>query len=209
MLVSVHIPKTGGTSLLHLLKKKYGKRLRRDYPDLPVKLDRRLKALVSRPPLAVHGHFPASKYAGTKITFLRDPLERRISSYHYIYRHHEQHGYVANEDWKFALASSLDTYVATANSDYQHFLDVPEEEFAFVGQMSRFDQDMELLSDALEIPFEKIAANKAPKPTEASGELRKKFERANPGEMDVYDRFVKRAEELLTRPILHTQETSF
>lgn len=209
MLISVHIPKTGGTSLRNALERKYGKRLRLDYPDLPMKLSQKLKILLSGRPLEIHGHFPASKYAGTKITFLRDPFERRISTYHYIHRYHEQHGFVDNEDWELALSSTVDTYVTTPNSDYQYYLDVSEEEFAFIGQMSRFDQDMELLSNALGVPSKKVVANKAPEAAKLSDELRNKFERTNPGELHIYDRFVKRAEELLRHPVLHEQLRSY
>ena len=99
MLVSVHMPKTGGTSFRrNLLTPAFGKRLLLDYEDRPLmhsKDERNQSAKAFRPDdelLArydcVHGHFLAAKYRcevpSLKFAvWFRDPLQRAVSRFHH------------------------------------------------------------------------------------------------------------------------------
>ncbi len=82
-LVSIHIPKTGGSTLLTILEQVYGNRLQLAYGD-------ERDTLVEHP-LCYHGHavldnFAAALNALAKarwITFLREPLSSAVSFYHY------------------------------------------------------------------------------------------------------------------------------
>jgi hypothetical protein len=103
MLVSVHVPKTGGVSFLEVLKRCYGERLLLDYDDRPMAhgpVVRMLKAYVggrfgSARELTgydcVHGHFLPVKYRTLKdrsfAIWFRDPVELAVSRYHYFRRH--------------------------------------------------------------------------------------------------------------------------
>lgn len=110
MLISVHIPKCAGTTLLHCLQQKYKVYLDYAHPELLKKHYRpndptyahsawmrygRLNALFSLRRLkqqtkgydCIHGHFCATKYLfypnAKFITFVREPLERTISNYYF------------------------------------------------------------------------------------------------------------------------------
>ena len=88
-IVSIHIPKTGGTSFWRVLEHIYGpKAVQRVFPreyeaEAPISVKRGIRAL--------HGHF---RYAdlGQRVqvaspvklvTWLRNPVDRVISNYHY------------------------------------------------------------------------------------------------------------------------------
>jgi|SRR6185369_7759664 len=105
MLVSIHIPKTAGTSFGTLLQQRLGERLMMDYGDwvgweTQESLARRAERVVNmrsrREELllnhdAIHGHFIADKYLNLfpnvdYITFVRDPYQQAISNYDYIIR---------------------------------------------------------------------------------------------------------------------------
>lgn len=100
MLISVHIPKTGGTAFGGLLAERFGPRLRRDYDDRPLshpaawRIALALARLPAQPASvagfdAVHGHFLALKYLavrGDVVTWLREPAQRVLSRYHHYRR---------------------------------------------------------------------------------------------------------------------------
>ena len=83
VLVSIHIPKTGGSTLLTILQQVYAGRLQLAYGD------ERDKAVEC--PLCYHGHAVIDKFADALnalpnarwMTFLRDPLRSAVSLYHY------------------------------------------------------------------------------------------------------------------------------
>ncbi len=104
VVISIHIPKTGGTTFAEVLKKIYGNTLWLDYghcytitdfgsPTLPMqffRLSRRLNTWLNRPKLrrirCIHGHFSMSRHLSrfpnhSTITWLRHPVQRVISAY--------------------------------------------------------------------------------------------------------------------------------
>ena len=105
MLISIHIPKTAGTSFGALLTRRFGSALLEDYHDRPLSrasLPRLAHALAQWPGSrrrleeyeAVHGHFLAVKYLltpGDVVTWLRHPAQRIVSRYEH-YRRDVQSG---------------------------------------------------------------------------------------------------------------------
>ena len=104
MLISVHMPKTAGTSFEHSLRQHFGERLELRYADKPLHqhpLRRNLRAAREGlrgqhgPKAAgaagcVHGHFLPLSYrhlvrrADVRfVTWLREPIDRLLSHYHY------------------------------------------------------------------------------------------------------------------------------
>jgi hypothetical protein len=113
LLISVHIPKTAGTSFGAALEAHFGARLTHHYRreagiDSKYLLLRRASRLVwafgrgvadamqtarFREIDCIHGHFPGIRFMAllcrrqvSFITWLRDPVERIVSNYHHIYR---------------------------------------------------------------------------------------------------------------------------
>ena len=95
LLVFVHIQKTAGLSLRHILFRQYGKRntrLAHNYFEQPEECIRSIDAIGSSPPTGLkvlHGHmlfWPEISWPpGTRfITLLRDPVERTISHYYWL-----------------------------------------------------------------------------------------------------------------------------
>jgi len=120
-LLSVHVPKCGGSSLLTALARVFpGDELLLDYDDRPgdpaspVNLDppgfyERAHAalpLVLRGRRAVHGHFHPRKYqpanAGFRTAIIREPLARLLSHYHFWRRlspgPHQLHRYFLEQN---------------------------------------------------------------------------------------------------------------
>lgn len=103
MLLSIHIPKTGGTKFLNLIEEIYAGKLYKDYgterdlvaartcPEEIRANRRRFEKEVS----CIHGHYHYLKYKGLfsreKIAFvLRDPVDRVVSQYRHIALHGEE-----------------------------------------------------------------------------------------------------------------------
>ena len=93
-LVSIHIPKTAGSSFFRMLKQSYGKNgvLRLNTMNLPE--DRQEEVLVELKsitlPKVIHGHVKLSQldyiireYQPKIITWMREPVDRVISNYYF------------------------------------------------------------------------------------------------------------------------------
>jgi hypothetical protein len=102
MMISVHLPKTAGTSFRGSLETHFGRSFLSDYSDIPINRTpwkRNSKAMVDAVSNAfhdfsgiecIHGHFMPMKYLVlsfrrplTFITWLRNPVDRLISHYHF------------------------------------------------------------------------------------------------------------------------------
>lgn len=152
----------------------------------------------SFPAVCVHGHFPASRYANAKanmITFVRDPVERRVSTWNYVRREHDRLGVIANSEWKKALDMDLAEFVALPNRTLAQFLDVPMTRFSFVGSMADFDADVARLCAWLSVEYVQEKLNAAPERSTASADFRAAFERANPQEIEIFERAMARRKE--------------
>lgn len=165
LLVSLHLPKTAGTSFAVALQAHYGEHYQADYDDLPMQVApwrRKLRALrggwqLRRTGLAqvacLHGHFLPAKYLlalsgrqATFITWLRHPVERVVSHYHYWRRDYDGRdpyqplrNRMLSEDWsleRFALGPEMrDLYC-------QYLWRFDPGQFAFIGITERYAEDL-------------------------------------------------------------------
>lgn len=101
MLVSVHIPKTGGSSFRTLLENHFKSELLLDYSDTPFEYNNLVRNSLAvtkmwrarqleQQYVCIHGHFLPVKYLLLKektfLIWLREPVEMIVSLYYYIQR---------------------------------------------------------------------------------------------------------------------------
>lgn len=158
LIVSVHVPKTGGVSFREALAGLAEGHLVQDYDDRPLappslrRAARRWLRPVALPAgtRVVHGHFVASKYwrryPGARfVTWFRDPVERLTSHYHYWLREPDPR----NPTCRRLLEEKLDLLgfasLREMRDVHARFLGgVPVEAFAFVGLAEAFEEGMAL-----------------------------------------------------------------
>lgn len=167
-LISLHIPKTAGTSFYHMLKTQYGnKNVVRI--DIATTKGRRVnmipaeKAYVHPSPKVIHGHFELKDLLDfvpidpktNIITWLRHPVDRVISNYYYLSKILQNH--LQEEKHDLNILSKMQRTLLEYASDEQNrnrmskFLKgIPLEEFFFIGFVERFDQDSNELARKLQ-----------------------------------------------------------
>lgn len=168
MLISLHLPKTAGTSFGAALDRRFGQGLRHDYGDLPLNTPAAVRnAAALRAGLAldddglagvacVHGHFlpvkyllPGQRLGARFVTWMRHPVDRLLS-HHAFWRRtppaspaHALHWRMQAEDWSleaFCLAPELrDVYA-------QFLWAFPLAYFDFIGITEHFEEDFTFFS---------------------------------------------------------------
>lgn len=166
-LISVHIPKTGGTTFRDILRKVYGRKgVVGDYRDavggpqslvntdyskwfvsqrkVQIDLVKRYSRRRATPTRVVHGHFRLEKYDGEflnakRITWVRHPVSRVISVHLY-----------KSIAWDKLLAHP---YSCNHVSDMLRGYNLSD--LFFVGVLEYFDEDLLQLSDLLGWPVAK------------------------------------------------------
>lgn len=167
MIISVHLPKTAGTSFKKALKDYFGEGCMDDYSDNIYSLDfaEHISKAVhdSREILdkdfsnlkCIHGHFLPLKYKALSekmdlkfITWMRDPVERLLSQYYYwknsvpgqFDTHHRK---FLEEDWSVEKLCLHPKY----KNMYSHYLYAfPVEKFEFIGITEFYEQDLQWLA---------------------------------------------------------------
>jgi hypothetical protein len=147
MLVSVHVPKCAGTSFRRVLEGVYGEALWLTYGSVVTRDNVRSEA-VPAGTACIHGHFFADTFddifpGRTLITWLRDPVERVVSTYHHFLRSPEMH----DETCRALIENQL-TLVEFAelawmrNGVTRYLAGKPLEAFAFLGVAERFSDSL-------------------------------------------------------------------
>jgi len=195
ILISLHMPKTAGSSFGLALKREYGEGFVEDYNDRPLqqqaptRVGRALAQAgasmmgggVDASTTCIHGHFLPVKYRFLRrpalfVTWLRDPVERIASHYHYWRRSYDRdsslplHAQVVEEDWSFERFCEA----PQLRNIYSKFLwGFPLARFSFVG-----------ISEYYESELERFASNFP----NANGKVSMELVRANenPGQPSVY-----------------------
>lgn len=171
LLLSVHLPKTAGTSFAQSLQARFGAGYRADYADLPMQVGawrrqwhamteglrmRREGADVGT--TCIHGHFLPVKYRFAAlrrpvgvITWLRDPVERVVSHYHFWRRDYAGddpaqplRNRMLAEDWsleRFALGPEL------RNVYHAYLWGFPASRFDFIGITEHYADELERLAE--------------------------------------------------------------
>lgn len=183
-LISVHLPKCGGTALRHALENSFGAdRVLLDYddrpldPTAPMNLDPigfRERALASGYEEldrydVVHGHLWPAKYDGisnaTRITVLRHPLPRTISHY-FFWRDYRRHGHVLHDymlDHDLTLVEFARLPMISGFYRDVFFRDVDPAMFDLIGDVTEMDSTVSRLEDLVgrRLPLAEVNTNPA------------------------------------------------
>ncbi|MBV8195903.1 MAG: sulfotransferase family 2 domain-containing protein [Candidatus Dormibacteraeota bacterium] len=218
-LLSVHVPKTAGTSFKRHLQAIYGpEAVHLVYPD---DQERAISdeefwirdcAAVARNPTrsrVIHGHFPLAPYrlrfpSAALVTWLRHPVDRVVSHYHFFYKASRQPE-VRRSDVYLQPRSSTMSLLEFAAAPWMRDLvsryylgGVKAEEFLFIGIHERMDADVSRLAKLLGWPpnaFPHTNPTTAPEYQEArriDPKTRQVIADLHPGDMELYERALSR-----------------
>lgn len=156
--ISIHIPKTAGTSFYNILRQVYGDGLSPSFKRRDLNPHAGGACILDKSPdpawRAVHGHFTWQEVRGlmvpgvTKvITWLRDPVDRVISNYQFFIDR-LQHPEMNPEVAAINLHRNQETLLEYARLDenrnrMSRFLDgLAPEDFFFIGFTENFEEDV-------------------------------------------------------------------
>ncbi len=209
-LISIHIPKAGGTSFRRVLQQWYGDRLFFHYFNEPQKtMPEKYKLL---PGNCIHGHFNSSRGFGVMhyypdakqfITFLRDPFEILVSRYYYV-KKREKAGISFHDGKPTALADNIndfleeEIFIANYSPNILNFFpelltkdnykEILEKYFIFIGFICDYQSSINQLAKLLGFsPLIAPLENKSDRFGEVDPSLRKTFIDGHPLEYAVYN----------------------
>lgn len=154
MLLSMHVPKCAGTSFRFILRERFGESLWPNYGRIFWRGEARA-GVVPSGTACIHGHFLADTFDElfpecTLITWLRHPVDRLVSTYHYFLR---------VPDWQNECCRALHerklSLVEFAqlpwmqNEATRYFAGKGVPGFAFVGVTERFAESLQVLAHTL------------------------------------------------------------
>jgi len=169
LLISLHLPKTAGNSFLKTLGSQFGENLMQDYSDMSV-IQQYLAGNVDAHEICkyqeiksdwfnyqcVHGHFMPVKYSAFQdkypmmfITWLRDPVSRLISHYHFFKRSYDPttagplFQKIIKENWSLARFCFSEEY---KNLYSKYLWNFSYESFDFVGLTEFYEDDLRYFS---------------------------------------------------------------
>jgi hypothetical protein len=223
MIVSVHIPKTAGSSFRADLLAAYGPRLLLDYGDWPEvstpEADARHAAsrahvldLIASDPedyAAIHGHFLVSKYIGVFpvtgfVAMVRDPYQHAVSSYEHALRQgpSEHPGLQRFKRDGMTLTESI----AMVPDHQSLFLrGVPIEEYALIGVTECYERSVALFGTIFGVAMprtptrDNVNPAKAEGPYPISAEVRAAVDRHRAQDVALYRRARERLAALCAR----------
>ncbi len=220
MIVSVHIPKTAGTSFQFDLKQAFGARLLLDYdhwpeiatPEAVAHNERRRADVLAEADQigerydAIHGHFVADMYAGifpvtAIITIVRDPYQHAVSAYEQAARLAASPHHPVLAAIKEAGTTLVDFIEAFPNHQALYVGGMALQDFAMVGVTERYEQSVALFEAIFGIPMPRARARRNPNPAKRDGEyaiapeVRRAVERSRAEDIALYhharERFAK------------------
>jgi hypothetical protein len=218
LIISIHVPKTGGTSFVDVLKACAEEVFYLDYglgALAPTALFWRGKPITApfesvircRDSFSgrsvIHGHFHAEKYVGrfpdaVYVTWLRDPVERVASNYFYWYRE-----IPGDPLWEQVIARkmSLEQFAQleiTRNLQEALLSPLAVEQFDFIGITEEYDRSLELFRRLFcpDVCIDATVRNRNPNRQgefyELDPELRKKILKLNERDAHIYLEGVRR-----------------
>jgi len=144
MIISIHVPKTGGTTFRNFLLKAFPSRVYFDYSN-----NEKVKLKIPDKTEILHGHITAYKYRNVYpnakyITWLREPTQIPISMYYHYLRNPDFNSYLCQQLYNKNL--SLEGFINLRkkwNVINDFIGDVPLEAFSFIGILEDYDKSIE------------------------------------------------------------------
>lgn len=211
-LISIHIPKTAGTSFYAILKEVYGERLSIPYRrrDIIGNLTDGDFSVNTLPPhvRVLHGHFHYAEIATWHSTenpklicWIREPIERLLSNYRFFMEglqnpERNQEQFELN---KHRINESLLEYaerLENRNRISQFLRGSKLEDFFFCGRMSHFEEDVRQLGRQLgwppnlPIPTLNRSVKQSHPTTSLSTKVLRQLEEWNSEDLALYRRFL-------------------
>ena len=217
LIVSIHVPKTGGETFREILEAYTDGHVQRDYADrplAPLTIRQRIRLTTARPQLepdtrAVHGHFIATKYwrrypDARYMAWFREPVERLASHYQYWKRNPDRKNPTCQKLIEEDLSLSAFAALPEMRDVQARFLgEVPPARLAFVGITERYDHSIDLFRrafyPALPSTTERVNVNpeRGGDRYELEPAVRSEVERLNADDMKLYEAAQARFEGLL------------
>lgn len=204
----MHIPKTAGSAFREILSRHFGTRFLLDYDDRPLAPGFRWRRFgqrvrpdeslldIERDFDCVHGHFVADKYDRLEkpvrcITWLRDPVRRTVSHYHYWKRVPD----LRNPDCRALIERklSLEEFAALPrmrNVMTRFFGGKQPEDFFFLGTVETMAESLARFHRLTGIAVDAMAGDRADETeyAEPSPSARQAVERLNRSDRELYDK---------------------
>lgn len=211
-LISVHVPKCGGTSFLSVLRKWYGSGFFKHYPDErrnrpPERHD--LNRHTSQP-VCIHGHFNYKRGNGPDvyypeanqfITMLRDPFEQHLSAYYYRKRQSRK-GFLYRSGVNMnavARRQTLQDFLSNRRKSYipnffppemnlSNYKDILEERYIYIGLCEDLQRSANSLAYLLGHAAVEVGhQNKSPRNEFVSDDLQIRFREENELAYAIYE----------------------
>jgi len=201
MILSVHIPKTAGVSVRNILKEHYGPGFVLHYWQITDAWGRVLDKVPAEA-TCVHGHYQADLLtnafpAATLMTWVRDPVERVVSSYYHRLRDPDwQHPVCVELHQKKLSLAEYSALPLVQNEMTRFFGSKQPEDFAFIGVVEDFDLSLAAMKRFLgisETPLRRDNVNPE-KQTEYYAfdpRVRREIERNNAADLGLYEKCLK------------------
>lgn len=201
--ISIHIPKTAGSSFHASLKEAFGWRLKHIQEQADIRELSTGKRYRSNKPFVqvLHGHIRPHEnwkmqYKKAKwVCWLRDPVDRVLSAYHHLEK--TQNLGDRNQSLFKRLQPSLEDFLIHPDFKpvtriYQHFLGgfLPAD-FAMVGRTEEFESDLKKMEEVFRKPLRSYRENVGGKQLEVSMQKRERLAERLAAEYEVYHTFIK------------------
>ena len=202
MVISVHIPKTGGVSFRNMLKDHYGPGFVLQYWEVTDAWGRVLSE-VPADATCVHGHFVAHELAdrfpsAPLVAWVRDPVQRVVSSYYHRLRDPDPRNRISRMIHEQGLNLLEFAELPEMRNEMAWFMGRKQPgDFAFVGVTEHFDTAMRLFCREFGLPSQPVRRDNCNPVRESGGYTLGAEERAcivawNQADASIYDECVER-----------------
>lgn len=208
MIISVHVPKTAGTSFRLVLDEVCGARTWYNYGTIFTREQAR-EELVPPDTTLIHGHFLADAFdelfpERQLVTWVRHPVERLVSNYHHFLRTPDMRDDCcrALHEHKLSLREFSDLEWMR-NETSRYLANKPVGDFEFIGISERFDESIRQFCgtfgfrEVARLPRANVNPGRSSESYELSQADREHILGRNAADMEWYDLAMRRLDEAL------------